>query len=239
MFSHHNFLFADSYTFGPSYTNEFRFSYGRPDLRNGITWPGSIPLARTLPRINFPNPFSSPGLVSSNNQFHYGNNFLFQETQTKLSGRHAFRYGVEFLRQVITQQRGANDLGMISYTDAVGYSALANFLDDFSGPSGITSRVFGAKVLHQDQFRQTYFFQDYWKITPTLALTLGLRYENFGRFANALPYPAFSGFDPSQFLVRREVNRDNKDFRPAFGVAWSPSPRPGWLGRLFGDGKTV
>jgi hypothetical protein len=238
-FSHHNFLFADSYTLGPSYTNEFRFSYGRPDLRNGITWPGSIPLARTLPRINFPNPFSSPGLVSSNNQFHYGNNFLFQETQTKLSGRHAFRYGMEFLRQVITQQRGSNDLGMISYTDAVGYSAFANFLDDFSGPSGITSRVFGAKVLHPDQFRQTYFLQDNWKATPTLALTLGLRYENFGQFANALPYPAFSGFDPSQFLVRHEVNRDNTDFGPAFGFAWSPSRRPGCLGRLFGDGKTV
>src|SRR5215510_721370 len=30
-YSHHNFLFADSYTFGPSYTNEIRFSYGRPD----------------------------------------------------------------------------------------------------------------------------------------------------------------------------------------------------------------
>jgi hypothetical protein len=237
--SHHNFLFADSYTFGPSYTNEFRFSYGRPDLRNGNIWPGSIPLARTLPRINFPYPFSSPGLVSSNAQFHYGNNFLFQETQTKLSGRHAFRYGVEFLRQVITQQRGANDLGMISFTNAVGYSAFANFLDDFSGPSATTSRVFGAKVLHPDQFRQTYFLQDNWKVTPTLALTLGLRYENFGQFANALPYPAFSGFDPAQFLVRHEVNRDNKDFGPAFGFAWSPGVRPGWLGWLFGDGKTV
>ena len=70
-------------------------------------------------------------------------------------------------------------------------------------------------------------------------MTLGLRYENFGQPANALPYPAFSGFDPAQFLARHEVNRDNKDFGPAFGLAWSPSARSGWLGRLFGDGKTV
>ena len=238
MFSHHNFLFADSYTFGPSYTNEFRFSYGRPDVSAGITWPGSVPLALTLPNIAIAN-VSSPGVASINTQFHYGDNFLFQETQTKLSGRHAFRYGVEFLRQLITQQRGANDLGMVSFTNAVGYSAFSNFLDDFSGPSGSTSRVFGAKVLHPDQFRQTYFFQDNWKITPTLALTLGLRYENFGQFANALPYPAFSGFDPAQFLVRHEVKTDNKDFGPAFGLAWSPASRSGWLGQLFGDGKTV
>ena len=78
-------------------------------------------------------------------------------------------------------------------------------------------------MFHPDQFHQTYFFQDNWKATPSLALTLGLRYENFGQFANALPYPAFSGFDPAQFLVRHEVNTDNKDFGPAFGLAWSPT----------------
>ncbi len=237
-YSHHNFLFADSYTFGPSYTNEFRFSYGRPDVSAAITWPGSVPLARTLPNIGIAN-VASPGLNSANTQFHYGNNFLFQETQTKLSGRHAFRYGVEYLRQVITQQRGANDLGAVAFTNAVGYSAFANFLDDFSGPSAATSRVFGAKVLHPDEFRQTYFFQDNWKVTPTLALTLGLRYENFGQPANAMPYPAYSGFDPAQFLARHEVNTDNKDFGPAFGFAWSPSLRAPLLSRLFGDGKTV
>src|SRR5262249_34522845 len=99
--------------------------------------------------------------------------------------------------------------------------------------------IFGAKVFHPDQFHQTYFFQDNWKMTPNLALTLGLRYENFGQFANALPYPAFAGFDQSQLLARREVNQDNKGFGPAFGLAWSPTTRSGWLGRLFGDGKTV
>jgi Carboxypeptidase regulatory-like domain len=237
-YSHHNFLFADSYTFGAGYTNEFRFSYGRPDARYAATWPGSVPLALTLPAITIAN-IAAPGVNSQNAQFHYGDNLLFQETQTKLTGSHALRYGVEFLRQLITQQRGANDLGAIQFKDAVGYSAFANFLDDFSGPSGSTSRVFGAKVLHPDQLRQTYFFQDNWKVTPTLALTLGLRYENFGQPANALPYPAFSGFDPAQFLVRHEVNPDNKDFGPAFGLAWSPATRSGWLGRLFGNGQTV
>jgi hypothetical protein len=235
--SHQNLLFADSYTFGPSYTNEFRFSYGRPDGRYSYTAPDSAPQAQTLPRIAIPN-ISSPGVQSQNTQFHYGNNFLFQETQTKLTGRHAFRYGVEFLRQTITQARGTNDLGTLTYTNAVGYSGFANFLDDFSGPSGNANRVFGAPVLHPDQFRQSYFVQDNWKVTPTLALTLGLRYENFGQSANVLAYPAFAGFDPAQFLVRHEVNPDNNNFGPAAGLAWSPSGRSGF-GRLFGDGKTV
>ena len=41
-FTHYNFAFTDSYTLGPSYTNEFRFSYERPDGRFGVIWPGSV-----------------------------------------------------------------------------------------------------------------------------------------------------------------------------------------------------
>ena len=240
--SHQNFLFSDSYTFSPSYTNELRFSYARPDLRSFVPWGASVPLALSLPRINFPSSsgISSFGLVSQNTQFLYGNNFIFQETQTKLSGHHAFRYGLEFLRQRVTEARG-NDLGTINFTDAsaLGYSAFANFLDDYSGPSAGANRAFGISVFHPTQLRQTYFFQDNWKLTPSLALTMGLRYENFGQPANVLPYPAFPGFDPAQFLVRHEVKTDNKDFGPAFGLAWSPSARSGWLRWLLGDGKTV
>ncbi len=96
-FSHHNFLFADNYKFSPSYTNEFRFSYGRPDANLNATWPGSVPLASTSPQIKIAD-VSAPGVAASNANFHHGNSFLFQETQTKLNGRHALRYGVEFLR---------------------------------------------------------------------------------------------------------------------------------------------
>ena len=55
----------------------------------------------------------------------------------------------------------------------------------------------------------------------------------------SLPYPAFSGFDPAQFLVRHEIKATTIDFGPAFGLAWSPAARSGWLGKFFGDGKTV
>ena len=235
--SHYNVIFADSYSFGPNYTNEFRFSYERPEVDLLLTWPGSVPSALTLPGITITNA-AAPGL-GQNDQFYYGNNFLFQETQTKLTGGHAFRYGVEFLRQNLTETPQAGTLGSVAFLQSTGYSAFANFLDDFSGPSASTSRVFGATPFHPDQLRQSYFFQDNWKVTPTLVLTLGLRYENSGQPANSLRYPAFSGFDSSQFLVRHEVHRDNLDFGPAFGLAWSPSARSGWLGRLFGDGKTV
>src|SRR2546430_9841009 len=61
------------------------------------------------------------------------------------------------------------------------------------------------------------------------------RSENFGQVANALRYPAFSGFDPERFFEANRVNTDNKDFGPAFGLAWSPSFRSGWLRKVFGE----
>ena len=86
-------MFADTFTFSPIFTNEFRFSYGR--LRADDPFrisPLSVPLAHTLPDFTIQN-IAAPGI--GNAQFRLANNLLFQETQTKLHGRHTFRYGVE------------------------------------------------------------------------------------------------------------------------------------------------
>jgi hypothetical protein len=243
-----NFLFTDHYTFSASWTNEFRFSYGRQDAvrPEGIS-SRSVPEAHTLPNLvispvggaAFNGVVSSPGIVSNALRGQKTNNLLFQETQTKLSGRHTFRYGVESLKQLASEVPGSLYLGQLTYRDAAGYSAFANFLDDFSGPSGSAQKDFGATIFYPDQFHQTYFFQDTWLPAPSLSLTLGLRYENFGQVANALRYSAFAGFNPDDFLKPSHVNTDNKDFGPSFGLAWSPTFRSGWLRKLFGESKTV
>src|SRR5207244_9725674 len=195
-----------------SWTNQFRFSYARQDAdQPERISPGSVPEAQTLPRIIIAMQpaggglVDSPGIRSNFLQFRHANNLLFQETQTKLSGRHTFRYGVEFLRQLAAQRANTVAAGQLNYTNAAGYSAFANFLDDFSGPSGDARKDFGATVFHPDQFQQSYFFQDTWLPLPSLSLTLGLRYENFGQPANALRYPAFSGFDPEKFFEPNRV----------------------------------
>ena len=233
-----NFLFTDHYTFSPSWTNEFRFSYVRPEWETGRFSHQSVPQARTLPGIAIPG-IAGLGNAGNNQQSLLANNLLFQETQTKLSGRHTFRYGVDFLRQLAAQQPIAWVRGWIQYTAEPGYSSFANFLDDFSGPSALLRRTFDANFFHPDQFHHAYFFQDTWLPAPSLSLTLGLRYENFGQVANALRFPAFSGFDPEKFWVPNKVDTDNTDFGPAFGLAWSPTFRSGWPRKLFGGNKTV
>jgi outer membrane receptor protein involved in Fe transport len=114
-------------------------------------------------------------------------------------------------------------------------SRWSNFsIDDFSGQPGRLQRTIGGDVFHPDQFRQSYFFQDTWKTAPSLTLTLGLRYENFGQPVNSLRYPAFTGFDPNLFFQPNRVNTNNLDFGPAFGFAWAPSLASGWLGQMAG-----
>ncbi len=90
-----------------------------------------------------------------------------------------------------------------------------DFVEDFSGRPGRLQRTIGGDVFHPDQFRQSYFFQDAWKTVPSLTMTLGLRYENFGQPVNALSYPAFTGFDPNLFYQPNRVNTVNRDFGPA------------------------
>jgi hypothetical protein len=250
-----NFLASDTYTFNPTWTNEFRFSYGRIGFDFPIS-DRSEDAAFTQSLFTIPN-IAAPGIPTNIPQFRFANNWLLQETQSKIVGNHTFRYGAEFLWQLAKQRPPFNERGSFTYTNSTSvcvapdpidpkkcttsdYSGFANFLDDFSGPSGSTTRNFGEPVYYPNLFRHSYFFQDTWRVYPALSLTLGLRYENFGQPANnAFDFPAFAGFDPAQFLVSNKVNPDNNNFGPSVGFAWTPSFKSGPLGFLFGDGKTV
>jgi len=235
----HNFLLSDSFTLTTTLTNELRFSYARVSSDWPIS-PSAVSLAQTLPAITLQNsPIAAPGIAGSLPQFQFANNWLLQATQSKLMGRHTFRYGFELFWQ-LAKQLGAGfaGRGVITYTASPGYSVFANFLDDYSGPSGNIHRNFGDPVFYPDSFRQSYFFQDMWRALSTLSVDLGVRYENFGQPANSLQFPAFAGFDPNQFLVPNTVNPYNVNFGPAVGVTWSPSSTSGFS-RLLADGKTV
>jgi len=239
-----NALFTDQYTVSTTWTNEFRFSFARQYSDQGRMTPDSVPDAMTRPRFEIAaRAISSPGISGTTLQFRKVSNFLFQDTMTSLRGRHTLRYGVEFLRQLATQTPVRRFNGTIAYSDALGagYSAFANFLDDFSGvgAGSPSQKDFSPGAFHPNSLRQTYFLQDVWLPVPALSVTLGLRYENFGQPANSLPYPAFSGFDPDDFFKPNRVNTDNNNFGPAFGLAWSPSFRSGFLRHLFGENKTV
>ena len=129
---------------------------------------------------------------------------------------------------------------------AGGYTAFANFVDDFGSAGGVARRDFGSPAYYPELFRQAYFAQDRWRVNPNLTVTAGVRYENFGNPVNSLRTPAFTGLfnvDPitlaGPYNQPNKVNNDNNNFAPSLGIAYAPAYTDGPLSWMFGNKKSV
>ena len=243
---YYNFLIADTHVFSPSFTNEVRLAYNRIQLAAPLEDPSGP--GGTFPRIVFNGTVvSSLGASTTFPQGRTANNYVVQDTATYIRGNHTFRGGVDFLRQISTQAAPFAPRGIITYAASTGYNSLGNFVDDFGGgTAGFVQRDFGSAIYHPQLYRTAAFFQDRWKASDSLTLTLGLRYEYFGVPFNTLRTPAYTGLfnvDPvtltGPYSEPNQVTPDRNNFAPTVGVAYSPSFTEGWLGSFFGDRKSV
>lgn len=133
---------------------------------------------------------------------------------------------------------------------------------------------FGTTLIARTTLRSyDFFWQDTWRMTPSLTLTYGLSYgwqttpqekdgkqalmvdaSNGNKILTAKDYLAAKeaaavagnfydptiGYMPIRSSGRSNVfNVDYGDFAPRFSIAWNPSYRGSFLGRIFGDRKTV
>ena len=242
-----NYNFQTAYTriFSPTVTNELRVAYNRIQFSFPLVDPEG--LAGRLARISFGLATNSQlGVATNLPQGRTANNYVIQDTVTKVYGDHTFRGGVDFLRQIATQSAPFNSRGSLSYSASTGFTAFANFVDDFGGTSGSVTRDFGSPLFFPSLYRTAVFFQDRWKASDSLTLTLGLRYENFGTPFNKLRTPAFTGLfnvDPvtleGPYDDPNSIPADNNNFAPTVGLAYSPAFRDGFLSRVFGDRRSV
>jgi hypothetical protein len=231
--------FTDTYIISNSWTNEFRFNYGRI----GFNFPSAASDAfhQNLPSYGISG-VTGFGVATNIPQFRFANNWQYQDTLTWVRGKHQMRFGVDFLRQLAKQRPPFNERGSFTFNAVTGAAAttgLANFIDDLGGSAGALNRVFGQPVYYPNLFRQSYFFQDNWRVNTALTLNLGLRYENFGQPANVFLIPAFTNYSVTDFATPNEVKQDNNNFGPVVGFAWNPGFRSGFLNTIFGDHKTV
>jgi Carboxypeptidase regulatory-like domain/TonB-dependent Receptor Plug Domain len=236
-FGSQNFLVTHTWIINPRTTNEFRFSFGRINFQFPLA-PGNKEEAATLQNINISG-ISPIGIQTNIPQFRIADNYLIQETMSKVVRTHTFRFGGEYLRQVADQRPPFNERGSFNFLAGGGFSAFANYVDNFSGASGTANINFGDPIYHPNLDRISLFVQDTWKMSEALTLSLGLRYENFGQPANhAFKFPALT-LDPAEFLTPNEVEKDNNNFGPSLGFAWAPRFSAGWLRTVFGEDKTV
>ena len=228
--------FTDTYMISPRWTNEFRFNYGRIGFNFPLlatdSFHATAPNYAGLVVTGFGGATNIP-------QFRYANNWQYQDTMSLVRGRHTFRFGADFLRQLARQHPPFNERGSFAYrASGGGVTAFSNFLDDFGGNGGSLNRQFGSSIYHPNLLRHSYFFQDSWKTTQNLTLNLGLRYENFGMPVNTFTVAAFTDYDPVNFAAPHKVDPANKNFAPTVGFAWNPKGS-NWLDRMMGGKKTV
>lgn len=238
--------FSHTYSLSQKWTNELRVNYQRVNL--GFPLANSSGLGFTLPEISVSG-ISSMGLSAVYPQGRLSNSYQYQDTVTWVQGKHQVRMGVDFLRQLARQVAPFNGRGQIGFATSPvnagagvtsSISALANFIDNYGGPStNVASISFGSGLYRPNLFRWTLFVQDSWRMTPDFTLNIGLRYENFGQPANIFEYPAFVGLNPGDILKKDKIRPDNNNFGPSVGFAWNPKYRSGILGAITGDGKMV
>jgi hypothetical protein len=239
---YYNFLVADTHIFSPTLTNEARIAYNRIDL--GFPLSDSTGPAATLPRITV-QLITALGASSSFPQGRIANNYVGQDTVSWSKGKHTLRVGIDFLRQISTQAAPYNPRGTITFAASTPFSAFANYMDNFGG-SGSAARDIGSAVYFPSLYRTAAFFQDRWRATKSLTLSLGLRYEYFGTPFNTLQTPAFTGLfnvDPTTRLgpygLPNKIQADRNNFAPSIGLAYSPTNTDGLLGALLGGRKSV
>jgi outer membrane receptor protein involved in Fe transport len=230
-------LFTDTYMINPRATNEFRFNYGRIGL--DFQEVNTDPFHHNLQNYTFQSTVVTGfGAATNIPQFRFANNWQYQDTVSLVRGKHTFRFGADFLRQLARQHPPFNERGSLVYNASTGVTALANFLDDFGGKSGSLNRQFGSSIYHPNLFRQAYFGQDSWKATSNLTLNIGLRYEYYGSPENTFTVPAFTNYDPINFAAPNKVEGYKLNFGPSVGFAWNPKGS-NWFDRMLGGEKMV
>ncbi|MFN7936613.1 MAG: carboxypeptidase regulatory-like domain-containing protein [Bryobacteraceae bacterium] len=248
-----NVQVAHTHVLSPVKTNELRVAYNRIGLEFPLD--AKHPLAATMPLYNIAGLTASSvsrstagylGVQTNLPQGRVANNYLLQDSFSWVRGSHTLRFGTELTLQRSRQYAPIVERGLLTYNAGGGFSGFANFLDDFGGSGGAVRRDFGQPAYYPDLFRQGYFAQDRWRISQSVTLTLGLRYEYFGLPMNTLRTPAYEGLfnvDTTTFTgpfqQPNKVSGDYNNFSPALGVAWNPNVEGGLWGRLFGGRKTV
>jgi len=119
------------------------------------------------------------------------NTFLYGDNFTWLKNRHTFKIGVQFMRQQQNNFYPGNDGSLGGYyflgaataningfKDPNGYSANGyDAADMLLNRASFISKGGVAGPVGMRQWRNAYFIQDDWKVSPTLTVNLGLRYE--------------------------------------------------------------
>ncbi|MGH9632129.1 MAG: hypothetical protein ACRD7E_27810, partial [Bryobacteraceae bacterium] len=222
----------------PHFVNEARFGYDH-DV-NEIADASGAPyeqMGRNISEFGAPNGYLGFGLPNNIPQKSLHNSVQVADNVSHYRGRHALKYGFQWNR--LWAETGSRAF----YNGQFQFDTLQNFLDNrplrFNGVDGPLRTYYAFAD-------QTYYFQDDFRLLPSLTLNLGIRYEvpsNFAQFAAGITVPR--ELDPSTAIwnttlpiearTNAATKRDLNNWAPRAGFAWSPRG----TSRLLGNQSTV
>src|SRR5205807_374288 len=235
----------DTWSIGTNKVNEFRFQYARRSL--SYFYNTQIP-GGSDPAVNIPGfayfgrePYSYIQRVETRYQF--TDNFSWT------IGLHSTKFGADFnylpISAIFTvNYGGVYDFGPLS-SSQLGFvcnpttiPACPSSVPPFPGLSPV--QAYGAGVpgdfiqglgSPSDSFHNIpigVFWQDSWRVRPTVTLNFGVRYDV--EIAPKFKPPSALAQAGYNFLgLQKGIQTDKNNIQPRFGVAWDPK----------GDGKTV
>ena len=229
----------DTWSIGNNRVNEFRFQYARRGLSYfyNTAIPGGADPAVNIPGFAFfgREPYSYIQRVEQRYQF--TDNFSWT------IGRHDTKFGADFNYLPLTatftvNYGGVYDFGSFDAATLGFVNPSPTSLPNFPGLSPVQS--YGAGLpgdfiqglgSPSDSFHNIpigAFWQDSWRVRPTVTLNFGVRYdvEIAPKFKPPTPL-AQAGYN---FLgLQKGIQTDTNNVQPRIGLAWDPK----------GDGKTV
>jgi len=140
-------------------------------------------------------------------------------------GRHNLTVGGDLKRNAVDIQSQQNPRGAWTFTGAVTGSDLADFLLGYPSTSAIAT---GNADKYFRAFVSDAYVSDDWRVSPTLTLQLGARWEYdtpptelYGRLVNLAIAPGFSAATP---VTGSFLQPDRHGLQPRLATAWRPVP---------------
>lgn len=229
-----NFMLSETHIFSPNLTNEFRFGYNwgvfgflqansNTDISaqlglGGIpfTGPGSggLPNVAISGLTSWGAPGSTPGLESQNV-------YQILDNVTKILGNHSLKAGVAFqnIRFAYLQPRYVR--GYYDYTGLYTSSPAASITTGYGGADFLVNQmnnttITNATNIGDQEWYNSAYVQDDWRVTPRLTLNLGVRYDYYQ------PYNEVAGYQ-SNFVVTSPLGVSTGALPPGSGVYQIPS----------------
>lgn len=219
-FKWHLFALSEYHTFTPNLTNEFRIGFNRYSNTLGagnFSYPGvdSFPTFQFFDQGDI-----TVGPDGNAPQFTIQNLYQATDNISYTKGKHTFKFGFDGRKYISPQgftQRARGDYE---------YAQLDQFLHDVAPDrNGFAERSSGNHTYYGDQTALYGYGNDTWRVSPTITINAGLRYEftsvptgeRSQQLNSAASVPGLVNFNAPQPTYT--------SLAPRFGINWAPDSK--------------